>query len=59
MSFIGMRKHMFTLPKQVSKNDTKENKNKQGNIYTVGGGTDQLRLTLAHKAHTSTLEHNW
>ena len=25
MSFIGMRKHMFTLPKQVSKqNNTKE-----------------------------------
>ena len=36
MSFIGMRKHLFTLPKQVSKYNKVF---KMGNIYTVGGGT--------------------
>ena len=35
-----MRKHMFTLPKQVSKKYKYNKKTKKrANIYTVGGGT--------------------
>ena len=37
MSFIGMRKHMFTLPKQVSKrmiqNKNKNNRNSNRGTY--------------------------